>query len=774
MLHTRNPEAHRCTAAGLLLPLLLVGVVACGPADAQPPEVVPSPRSSGAGPADQTGAVYAGGIESIALNDPSDRWSAATITLEGGQPITIPRNLLVDLPANRMTLQQFCFGPDTPANGAEPAPAALAAAEALAAEAADAAARTLTAAVNEVGAARLALAEGNGTEQELTDAEAVAADAEAAAADAALAAADAAVAAGVSGRDCGVGHVAQVLANRQGPLTFLAVPVIAGDVFIHKDDQERPGIVTSIDRAKGSFVINGALEVRLNDPLAVHSVQPGPNNGSPDVRYGNDPTNYTIHGTTGYPFCVNGPGCPFVAGDPTRSENSRRLVGGTSGTARDATRFEPLLVGDHVSTTGSVETDANGDPYLSAHSMVVSVQISTPRGNPDYVLVEQAEWDMAGWAKQRMKGLNTGVQTSDSGVRINRIAMNGASDAMPGGACERWEVIGSTAACELAGGRCTANTGAGVAGAALASGNSQVIQVDYDWDFIAGESQPFQSPAAQLRAAGDPSGLLEAAGSDADNSLRVFAPIMREIVYTTETWDACQAGSGRCFDVTDASGNPAQWGFYISRNGIGHPEWSEIDLRGLATPFIFEAIPWNLDRRLGPGGGDEAIATIPLRSARMALDPFPSSGLDPCAVLAGLLANPHAVPRAFAGNVPTNCTPEFLTRDVCVADAGRPAPSMQARRRPAPRGAPVVPALPAVEPATRVATTSARAEDLQVASSAAGGSGLSVLLASHSRLARARLDVTTPNVALGLLALPAAFSAGDTPGCAAPTICVGD
>jgi len=158
MLHTRNPEAHGRTAAGLLLPLpllLLVGVVACGPADAQPPEVVPSPRSSGAGPADQTGAVYAGGIESIALNDPSDRWSAATITLEGGQPITIPRNLLVDLPANRMTLQQFCFGPDTPANGAEPAPAALAAAEALAAQAADAAARTLTAAINEVGAARL-------------------------------------------------------------------------------------------------------------------------------------------------------------------------------------------------------------------------------------------------------------------------------------------------------------------------------------------------------------------------------------------------------------------------------------------------------------------------------------------------------------------------------------------------------------------------------------------------------------------------------------------
>src|SRR6059058_2641631 len=47
-----------------------------------------------------------GEIERITVEDPHDVWSAATVVV-GGQNVTIPRNLLADLPANRLTMQQL-------------------------------------------------------------------------------------------------------------------------------------------------------------------------------------------------------------------------------------------------------------------------------------------------------------------------------------------------------------------------------------------------------------------------------------------------------------------------------------------------------------------------------------------------------------------------------------------------------------------------------------------------------------------------------------------
>ena len=47
-----------------------------------------------------------GEIERITVTNPSDVWSGGTIVV-GGQNVIIPRNLLIDLPANRVTLQQL-------------------------------------------------------------------------------------------------------------------------------------------------------------------------------------------------------------------------------------------------------------------------------------------------------------------------------------------------------------------------------------------------------------------------------------------------------------------------------------------------------------------------------------------------------------------------------------------------------------------------------------------------------------------------------------------
>ena len=51
-------------------------------------------------------APVGGEIEKITINDVADHWSGGVI-VAGGQNIIIPKNLLIDLPANRVTLQQL-------------------------------------------------------------------------------------------------------------------------------------------------------------------------------------------------------------------------------------------------------------------------------------------------------------------------------------------------------------------------------------------------------------------------------------------------------------------------------------------------------------------------------------------------------------------------------------------------------------------------------------------------------------------------------------------
>src|SRR5437879_1036243 len=57
-------------------------------------------------PTAPTLADVVGEIERITLNSPADVWSGGTVVI-GGQNIILPRNLLMDFPANRLTLQQL-------------------------------------------------------------------------------------------------------------------------------------------------------------------------------------------------------------------------------------------------------------------------------------------------------------------------------------------------------------------------------------------------------------------------------------------------------------------------------------------------------------------------------------------------------------------------------------------------------------------------------------------------------------------------------------------
>ena len=55
-----------------------------------------------------------GEVERITVLDPTDRWSRGTMVV-AGQNVIIPRNMVIDLPANRLTLQELFVNTRRPA-----------------------------------------------------------------------------------------------------------------------------------------------------------------------------------------------------------------------------------------------------------------------------------------------------------------------------------------------------------------------------------------------------------------------------------------------------------------------------------------------------------------------------------------------------------------------------------------------------------------------------------------------------------------------------------
>jgi len=53
-----------------------------------------------------TGALVTGRIDLLNVDDPNDTWSGGQMVV-GGQIVTLPRNLIIQLPANWLTLQQL-------------------------------------------------------------------------------------------------------------------------------------------------------------------------------------------------------------------------------------------------------------------------------------------------------------------------------------------------------------------------------------------------------------------------------------------------------------------------------------------------------------------------------------------------------------------------------------------------------------------------------------------------------------------------------------------
>jgi hypothetical protein len=538
-----------------------------------------------------------GELESVTLLTPGDKWSGGTMIV-AGQHVTIPRNLLIDLPANRLTLQEI-IEVDAPT--------------------------------------------------------------------ACLAALKSGLAKGDTCNAYGTGANISISANRTAPGGNL----IAGDVFIQKGTESLAGAVTYINYDEGYFRLGGTpgnstngVMVRLNDPDGRHTVQQGlgcvlgtaqaglTSNCSPDVRFTLDGENYTNVFTTGYPLCIpstqprtfteaafqrldgttgsfdlNGDGDtadvitvqaqPDGTGDLLCPVANRTAANGLP--MNDSRFMAPVMLGDNVVADGNWEI-IGGVRFLSAHSTTVSAALTTKNlpGQPDYMFLNEVEVDVAGFQNQRARTLIIGFVTNAAPTAdvmiwsLHYDPTTNTAHELP---------LASVVGCEIASGpaTCAAQGLGGVAG-------NNIFKIRHDVDFNIG-ADPKLNPCAHLL--GDPrmpavcNG--NATGTNIGEMLGILSPVPHEIQARTGK----KFLEGAALITLDIQGLEAKNGQYlfpfgINLGGISTPEFDEIDLNAMDTPIFFSGIPWNLDRRLSPGGCDPVCEGTP-----QPLDPFPYEGLDP-------------------------------------------------------------------------------------------------------------------------------------------------
>jgi hypothetical protein len=527
-----------------------------------------------------------GEIERITVNNINNHWSRGEIVV-GGQIIIIPENLLLDLPANRLTLQQLFTQ----------APAACLA----------------------TGESGLAKADICNTS--------------------------------------GAGGIATISANRTSNGN-----IIAGDALIQKGIEAVTGAVTYIDYNDGYFRLNGRLNdattgvmVRLNDPAARHTVQQGPGctivgpaepNCSPDPRFTLDADNYTNVFSTGYPICIpstvqrrfqdlldldgDGITTDFLNAQSNADGTGDRLCPRANRqniaqeTAVDSRRFAPIKLGDSLTAEGNFET-INGVRFVSAHTVMVSKALVTQDipSQPDYLFLDEVEVDAPGFQNQRARTLIIGYTTlAPSDVLIWSLHYDPVAN-------EPHEVpLATVRGCDLAAGDGTCGQ-QGLVGA-----GNRIFKIRHDVDFLIG-ADPRLDPCAHMRADSrfnaDRATFNLCATSSIADMFRVLSPIPHEI--QARTGHSLANPGLITLDIKGEQATNGQYLFPFGMNlgGIATPEFNEIDLNALNTPVSFSGIPWNLDRRLSPGGcidttgdgvADCEATPIPLR-------PFPFEELDP-------------------------------------------------------------------------------------------------------------------------------------------------
>ncbi|MFT4102830.1 MAG: hypothetical protein QM674_17705 [Burkholderiaceae bacterium] len=192
----------------------------------------------------------------------------------------------------------------------------------------------------------------------------------------------------------------------QGAGFVRAIDPGKGELLIgaRRDSAETPARTAERDGA--------SARVRLNDPAGIHG-KPNADKfagADPfDERFALDPQNASVVALTGFPMCIprSTPDAACPAGNRAPAPNSTRFTCGPiqaePSSPRlpgcDPARKAPLRVGDYVTYAGMLVRDP-GSPgrfMVAAHALVADVGIYTsPGSNPAYVFIEEGLMGMLG------------------------------------------------------------------------------------------------------------------------------------------------------------------------------------------------------------------------------------------------------------------------------------------------------------------------------------------------------------------------------------------
>jgi hypothetical protein len=594
-------------AVAMVATLVTAGIAPAIALTVNAPAAAPAALAIPFVPGAPVAASISGEIEFLTLDSATDPWSGGTIVV-GGQIVILPKNLLLDLPANRMTLTQlFAQAPAACQNG-----------------------------LNGTGESGLAKAD--------------------------------------TCNLSGAGGIATIAANKTSNGN-----VIAGDVLIEKGVESVTGVVTYISYTDGYVRLAGepgsattGVMVRLNDPTSRHTVQTGAGcaggpNCSADPRFTLDADNYTAVFGSGYPVCIPstvsrtfvdvlGLGTTTAQAALDGSGDVLCPLANRSNPVNDSRLFAPIVLGDPLTAEGNFET-INGVHFLSAHTLMVDLGLTTKAeaGQPDYIFIDEAFIDAPGFQNQRTRALFIGFSTlAPADILLWSLHYDPATNT------KHEFPLGSTAGCDAAAGAGTCS-GQGI----IAAGND-IFRIRYDVDYGVGATSRLD-PCAHLRsdprmgtgicpgwpAGGDTINGPAKFNTDFTDMFGILSPIPHEIQFRTGKKFADLQLATPLLITLDINGNDATNGQYLMPFGIGLggidiPNFFEININEVSTPFSFSGIPWNLDRRLSPGG----CPTGTCEATSQPLDPFPFEGVamdprlqaPPTGVFLGLPQGPYADP----------------------------------------------------------------------------------------------------------------------------------